>query len=226
MVDKNEIMELLKKYFKTTGEITIDDHGLVSCNGHVELTHDTARLPVRFGDVAGDFFCRNNEKLISLEGAPQVIGGDFWCDNTKLTSLAGAPQKVTGFRCRKNQLLKSLEGGPVEVLSTFYCSQNPLLSSLLGAPASVGSDFWCYSNTKLRSLEGFPEVGDTVHITYKNRLPLLRTLMAKKIEFYPDNLDVWTVKQILNKYAGNGIRYLFECQKDLEDAGFEGNAHW
>jgi hypothetical protein len=36
----------------------------------------------------------------------------------------------------------------------------------------------------------------------------------------------YQVAKILNKYAGNGIRYLFDCQKDLEDEGFEGNARW
>jgi hypothetical protein len=226
VVDKDEILRLLHTNFTTSGEISIDNEGLVSCTGGVILVTDVTHLPVRFGDVAGDFYCSSKKKLISLEGAPQVIGGDFWCDYTKLTSLAGAPQKVRDFRCRNNQLLKSLEGGPVEVLGNFYCSQNPLLSSLQGAPASVGGDFWCYSHPKLRSLEGFPAVGDTLHITYKNRLPLLRTLMAKKIEFYPKNLYVWTVEQILNKYAGQGEAAAFECGAELASEGFKENARW
>jgi hypothetical protein len=34
------------------------------------------------------------------------------------------------------------------------------------------------------------------------------------------------VEKILNKYHGQGKRALFECQKELEDEGFEGNARW
>jgi hypothetical protein len=51
-------------------------------------------------------------------------------------------------------------------------------------------------------------------------------LLAKEIQLYPENGKHKTAEKILNRYAGNGIRYLFECQKDLEDAGFEGNARW
>jgi hypothetical protein len=32
--------------------------------------------------------------------------------------------------------------------------------------------------------------------------------------------------KILNSYAGKGKRALFDCQKELEDAGFEENARW
>jgi hypothetical protein len=30
----------------------------------------------------------------------------------------------------------------------------------------------------------------------------------------------------MNKYAGQGKAAMFDCQKDLEDSGFEGNARW
>jgi hypothetical protein len=33
-------------------------------------------------------------------------------------------------------------------------------------------------------------------------------------------------RKILNKYAGQGKRAMFDCQKELEDAGFEENARW
>jgi hypothetical protein len=35
-----------------------------------------------------------------------------------------------------------------------------------------------------------------------------------------------TIEGIFYKYAGQGKRALFDCQKELEDAGFEGNARW
>jgi hypothetical protein len=52
----------------------------------------------------------------------------------------------------------------------------------------------------------------------------LRCLNAKKL---------WSgmgwpheVRAILQKYMGQGKRAMFDCQKELEDAGFEGNARW
>jgi hypothetical protein len=43
----------------------------------------------------------------------------------------------------------------------------------------------------------------------------------------PDNGEkMKDVELILNKYTGQGKRALFDCQKDLEDAGFEENARW
>jgi hypothetical protein len=52
--------------------------------------------------VGGNFYCYNN-KLTSLEGAPESVGGYFNCDNNNLTSLEGAPESVGGyFDCRNN----------------------------------------------------------------------------------------------------------------------------
>jgi hypothetical protein len=161
MVDKNEIMELFEKYFKTADEITIDDKGLVSCTGDVglqpELKHE--RLPVSFDRVDGDFWCHNNQ-LTTLEGGPTSVGGDFRCYHNQLTSL-----------------------------------------------------------------KGMPAVEGTLWLSYSPTLPLLRCLLAKQVKFHPA-LRNKTIETILNKYAGQGKRAMFECQKDLEDAGFEGNAHW
>jgi hypothetical protein len=30
----------------------------------------------------------------------------------------------------------------------------------------------------------------------------------------------------MKKYEGQGKKALFDCQKELEDAGYEGNARW
>jgi hypothetical protein len=56
---------------------------------------------VRFGVVAGDFYCSGN-KLTSLKGAPLKVGGLFECSHNALTSLEGAPQEVRSFYCFAN----------------------------------------------------------------------------------------------------------------------------
>jgi hypothetical protein len=85
---------------------------------------------VRFGVVTRNFDCNNN-KLTSLEGAPQKLRGYFDCSRNELTSLKDAPQEVGGsFYCSENELT-SLEGAPREVKGYFSCSDNPVSESVL-----------------------------------------------------------------------------------------------
>jgi hypothetical protein len=109
---------------------------------------------VRFGRVSGDFFCRNN-RLETLEGAPESVGGDFYCSNNNLTTLEGSPESVGGdFYCGGSKLI-TLEGAPETVGGGFYCNNNNL-TTLEGAPESIGGSFYCHRN-RLTTLEGAPE---------------------------------------------------------------------
>jgi hypothetical protein len=202
MVDKKKIMLLLKKYFDTSVDVTIDDDGLVSCTGNVVLKKITVtHLPVQFKQVDGYFDCSNNQ-LTSLEGAPSEVGRWVDCSNNQLTSLAGAPSDVGGmFACTHNQLT-TLVGAPNSISNTFYCSNNPL-----------------------ESLQGMPTFLKKLFITYDPNLPLLRGLYAQEIELYP-RLEDKRIETILNKYAGQGKQGVIRCQKELIAAGFEGNAKW
>jgi len=223
MVDKKEIMRLLRYYFATTGKITISDEGLVSCNGYVILRQGTKheRLPVAFDRVDGNFYCTNNH-LTTLEGAPNSVSGDFACYNNQLTSLEHAPNSVGGdFYCGSNDLT-TLEGAPKSVIGMFECGLNRL-TTLEGAPNSVGGDFLCTLN-KLTSLEGLPAVKGTLYLSYSPTLPLLRCLLAKKVvTTKPENS---TVQDILNQYAGQGEAGAFECGAELATAGYKENARW
>jgi hypothetical protein len=265
MVDKDKIMVLLKQYFTTTGTITIDDEGLVSCTGYVILrVSKHKRLLVSF-DKIDDFFDCSYNQLTTLQGAPKSVSGDFSCHNNQLTTLEGAPQSVGGnFRCHINQLttlehspqnvvggfecysnqLTTLEGAPKSVGGDFSCYNNQLttlkhspqsvhgsfdcsynqLTTLEGAPKSVGGDFNCVNN-KLATLEGMPDVQRTLFLSYRRKLPLLRCLLAKKVEFDPKPRNK-TIETILNKYAGQGEAGAFACGAELAAAGFKANARW
>ena len=185
MVDKGQIEQLVKLHFRTTGRISIDSQGLVSCTGHVELVGNMSQLPVQFAQVDGDFDCYHN-KLTSLAGSPRNVGGNFFCGKNKLTSLAGAPSHVLGaFYCHENKLT-SLEGAPKHVGGNFDCHQNKL-ASLAAAPSYVGGNFHCHFN-KLTSLEGAPRhvPSDTLVDTYLPYLCYLEQAVNKD----PDQ-DVW-----------------------------------
>jgi hypothetical protein len=103
------------------------------------------------------------------------------------------------------------------------------LSDLAGLPTEIPGRLSCHGN-RLTSLQGFPNhVGASVDLTWHNSLPLLRTLVAHKVEFSNTGdtyLNAYLVAKILNNYTGKGKRAMFDCQKALEDAGFSENARW
>jgi hypothetical protein len=148
---EKSIHELCREY-RITNYIIND--GSIDVDGNVDLSgRGLTKLPLKFRNVSGGFYCHNN-KLTSLEGCPSSVGGDFWCYNNELTSLEGSPISVGGsFYCYMNKLT-SLEGSPISVGRDFYCYRNEL-TSLEGSPSSVGGHFWC-DNNKLTSLEGCP----------------------------------------------------------------------
>jgi hypothetical protein len=205
--------------------------------------------------VGRDFYCTHLQQLESLADAPKSVGRYFVCwQNPILHSLAGSPQTVGSFDCRANPKLESLLGAPQNIVRDFTCINLAALVSLEGAPKSVGRDFECSNNIKLESLEHSPqrvgrnfecwnnpllpsldgmptEIGGKLMITYSENFPLLRALVAKKgIEFSHLSAHIPAegekVAEIINRYKGQGKMAIFDCQKDLEDAGFEGNARW
>jgi hypothetical protein len=149
-----EIERLLEEYFDIKGTPTINSDGTVNIKGRCTLKKNIDKLPIKFGEVSGDFACDSNE-LTSLVGAPQSVGGNFSCSNNRLTSLEGGPQSVGGNFWGNDNQLTSLVGAPQSVGGGFYCYSNKL-TSLVGAPQSVGGGFYCYSN-QLISLVGAPQ---------------------------------------------------------------------
>ena len=124
-------MRLLKRNFRTTGEITIDDEGLVSCKGNVELKQELKheRLPVSFDRIYGYFWCSHNQ-LETLAGTPRWVRGNFTCTSNQLTTLEGSLNSVGGdFWCFNNSSLRSLEGLP-DISGTLFLSYSPTLPLL------------------------------------------------------------------------------------------------
>jgi hypothetical protein len=141
-----------------------------------------------------------------------------------LDELAEIPVKfgtVTGDFVAEEKGLKTLHNMPKLVTGDCELAGNKL-TTLIGAPLEVGGNFFVNRNP-LVSLDGFPQkVGKRVSLKWGPSLPLLRTLNAREVVLYGQP----RVMAIMNKYAGQGKRAMFDCQKDLEDAGFEGNAKW
>jgi hypothetical protein len=179
-----DIHDICKEYRITN--YTINDDLSIDVNGDVDLDlQRLAKLPLKFRNVGGHFYCFRNQ-LTSLEGAPQSVGGEFYCSDNRLTSLEGAPQSVGGnFYCEYNNLT-SLEGSPKHVGGYFSCSNNQL-TSLEGAPQSVGGDFYCYNN-QLTSLEGAPQTVGGGFFCRNNPISIIWDLFEdySKIELFND----------------------------------------
>ena len=130
--------------------------------------------------------------------------------------------KVTGNFIANWLALGKLEGAPYWVGNDFSV-QNNRLTSTFGGPEHVGRHYKLLGNN-LQNLDGLAtHIGDSVSLYYHKNLPLLRTLVAKRIWPHPDQP---ALEKILVKYAGKGKRAMFDCQKELEDAGFGENARW
>jgi hypothetical protein len=92
----------------------------------------------------------------------------------------------------------------------------------------VSGKFWIRQDKPLESLDGFPaQVDEFARLDYSRNLPLLRTLNCREgVILLPVSDDTNKVMEIMEPYKGQGKMAIFDCQKDLEDSGFEENARW
>jgi hypothetical protein len=106
-MNRKEIKDICREYRITN--YTINDDGSIDVNGNVDLSYiSLTKLPLKFRNVSGYFWCDHNE-LTSLEGGPSSVGGDFYCHNNRLTSLEGCPSSVGGsFYFHNNPIYKEL----------------------------------------------------------------------------------------------------------------------
>jgi hypothetical protein len=129
-------------------------------------------------------------------------------------------------------------GNATWIVGRFDCSFNKL-TCLCGAPASVGGDFDCSSNP-LVTLQGCPsKIGGKIILDYRPNLRLLRTLVAKEVEF--KNNENWPfskkIEAVLNQFKGQGKRGLLvatsallklekELQKEDPSINIRENIKW
>jgi len=193
------INKILKDYFHIDGDVTIKD-GTVSVDGNVKLTKDTPYIPVQFGTVKS-----------------------FYCFNKKLTSLVGSPFIVTGdYVCSRNDI-KTLIGSPNEIRYDFDFSMNEELTSLEGSPTKVGGDVNCRGITKISSFNNLPEqIGGELVVEWSPDVGVLSLIKYHDVNFLNNHI----VRGILKKFYGQKpLRpAIIQCQKELIDAGFRGNA--
>ena len=190
---------------------TLNSNGLVDVYGKVKLFgRGLKKIPLKFGEVTGGFFCENNQ-LTSLEGAPHKVGGGFSCSNNQLTNLEGAPNTVGGiFNCENNQLT-SLEGAPNTVSSHFFCHSNNIRS--FDGLMNIGGDFYCWTNPLFSIWEiinsftvgvnNFPENSDrykwdSEKMEFFNDLDIIRgeEIAIERLNFFLEEMGLDPVESV------------------------------
>jgi hypothetical protein len=93
-------MSLLKELDKLFIEkYTIHDDKSITVHQNVDISDSwLTKIPIKFRKIEGNFNCSHN-KLISLEGVPQIIKGNFHCSYNKLINLNGLPLIGMYFTC-------------------------------------------------------------------------------------------------------------------------------
>ncbi len=124
--------------------------------------------------VYGDFYC-NNLGLTSLKGSPQTVEGDFFCNHNNLDSLEGGPQTIECSYVCDNNILVNLKGSPEIMEGTFSCVRNKL-TSLEGAPKKVDGNFICVRN---------PDLSEEEIIRYYNTGAVKGTIISDYGDFTP-----------------------------------------
>jgi hypothetical protein len=162
--------------------------------------------PDGYVNVIGN--CVLDKYVKSLPVKFRHVSGEFDCFNSGLTTLIGSPDVVEG---------------------NFICSHNQL-TSLEGAPQSIGAYFNCRGNV-LTSLDGLSEsFKGKIFLNYDPDLPILRLLRCIDIKFFfmDESSPKTGIVGILNKYCGANFSRsnILQCQKELIQNGYEGNASW
>lgn len=118
-------------------------------------------------DIKGEFSCKFNKNITSLEGCPQEVGELFeitGCDS--LTNLEGGPTKCGNYDCSQCEKLESLLGAP-KVVDYFRCAWNNKITDLTG----WGIGNFCVPDVNfaqcknLKSLQGGPTCYRTLNLT-------------------------------------------------------------
>lgn len=125
---KDTYIHYLCKKYKIKNYI-IDKNGFVNV-GEVNLSEFRFNeLPIKFGRVTGNFYCRCS-KLTSLVNSPRRIDGNFNVSFNNLTSLEGFPEYVGKDVNLLNNPIRSVKGFP----EFFECSNTATLIISKDAP--------------------------------------------------------------------------------------------
>ena len=202
MVTPDQVHEIMRKSFRGIQEQEVHDDLSVSIKCKVlQSKHDKlSALPVTFRHIEGTAKLRGLG-LTTLKGLPDHIQGNLDVSLNNLHTLLHAPRRVEGdFNC-SNNIISTLQHGP-EYVAGAYMATECGLTELTGMASHIG---------------------EFVLVNYNKHMGMLRCLVADTIlvDFAPHPL-----RDILDKYKGQGRTGAIKCAVELIRAGYKENARW
>ncbi|MEN2400612.1 hypothetical protein GKZ90_0012545 [Flavobacterium sp. MC2016-06] len=164
LISKLQIHYIIERYRIRCGPVVIRGDGFIDVMGNFKICDTNLRkLPLKFGNVYGDFLCHSNN-LTTLKGCPKYVAGDFNCGyNVKLKTLKFGPEEVGGdYSCQENSLV-DLKGCPKEIKGNFNAFLNQL-TTLKDGPEKVGRNCYLHHNN-LTSLKGLKHIGASLYVS-------------------------------------------------------------
>jgi hypothetical protein len=206
MVDNQ--LNILKQYFDIIGikqgPDIVDGKINLICD-RILCKQEFSKFPIKFGTLAGALHLKGIG-LTTLEGSPDRIKGQLRLGGNNITTMYGIGT-VTGYIAIEHNLLTDLK----------FCPKNNSSLYLTG--------------NKLTSLEGLPMNNNAIlELSLTDNLPILRLLKTKftEIMIESDNGKYQQLINIIGKFRQPPLtkKAILDCQKELIDNGFVGNASW
>lgn len=212
------------------------DVNFINDHGWLEVLEANLTSLEGFPDGVNALEISYNE-LTSLKGFKQSNPNRFdWliCSYNKLTSLEHGPTVLNRLDCRHNKLTNLL-GGPTEVHGDEHCAFNcsfNKITSLEGAPHFISGSIIDLRGNKLKSLQNIHKYIKQVkpgcelwlggNDIKSHMIGVLKIKDLAKINMLgtSESDPLITVVDIINKHL-QGDRNIFNCQAELEDAGYE-----
>ena len=95
--DKKVIERWIRDNYRIRDKLTILDDLVVDCSGSVDVKNRSVTSLEGTPKEVSNFYCRNCNKITSLKGAPEWVGGDFYCGgcpNLKITKSDRKKYKI------------------------------------------------------------------------------------------------------------------------------------
>lgn len=125
------------------GRLSIKNYSInpdlsVDVDGDVKVTTSPyTRIPCKFKNVSGAFIWSAG-KLLSLENAPDEVGGDFDVHGNQLKTLDGMPQTIGGMISLSGNQLQSWKGLPATTKDDLFAHGNPATDIVENLPSEIG----------------------------------------------------------------------------------------
>ena len=187
-----------------------NEDGTVNVRDEVFLDElEIEKLPVSFRTCNSHFTVRSCRKLLTLEGCPNIINGNFDCSGSRsLPSLKGAPKYVQRFTCNGCIKLENLEGSPEIVQGHFVANNCDSLLNLKGITRKIGGSIFLKDCINLESLEGLPdEASGHIYLDGCKKLPgwVIAESDIKKYDLFKIEYDFFASRPKLASAKSLGL---------------------